>query len=164
MMTTHEICQSEVHYVKSLSTLIQEFIRPMQQEFPQVLQDAQAAVFCNNLDQLIVLNSKLRDDLMQESTTDTIGTIFCRYAPLFKVYASFAKDFDDVTKLFRSVPGLTDFLKVRKMAKMDGTSRNPQSFRQTREDSAGHTFESLLIRPIQRIPRYRLLLNVRRMM
>ena len=123
MMATHEIIQSEVDYVDDLIRLRDHFILPMEQEQVNVLQDAQAAVFCNNLKQIVMLNSKLRDDLMtvvnfdgyaptsQTTQAATVGAIFCRYAPLFKLYASYAKDFDDVTKLFRDA-GLREFLEV----------------------------------------------------
>lgn len=165
MMATHEICQSEVEYVKHLVNLRDHFILPMEEEQGCVLQDAQAAVFCNNLKQIVMLNSKLRDDLMtivnldgfqqrvvvslteaqpqtQQAPRKSIGAIFCRYAPLFKLYASYAKDFDDVTKLFRD---------SRIEAFLESCIANTKDI---------HTFESYLIRPIQRVPRYKLLLSV----
>lgn len=96
----------------NLTILYNHFITPLlkQNHFEIVKQDANLAVFCNDIQQLLLLHSKLLKDLLYES----IGTLFSRYGPLFCLYASYAKHFQYVTKLFeKSDKQFQDFINVR---------------------------------------------------
>ncbi|DAZ97923.1 TPA: hypothetical protein N0F65_007264 [Lagenidium giganteum] len=166
-----EICSTEKTYVHDIRTLHDYYLVPLEENRHQILEDAQIAVFFNNLRQLVMLNSKLLNDLMEivERRTQSssknadkgnqnqlnspvqhsegIGAVFCRYAPLFKLYAGYAKDYEEVARLLQtygkdSSLGFTAFLETCK----------------TRSGSS-QSFQSLLIMPIQRVPRYKLLLE-----
>ncbi|TMW56750.1 hypothetical protein Poli38472_006760 [Pythium oligandrum] len=172
-----EICSTERNYVRDIRTLHDYYIVPLEDNKHPIMEDAQIAVFFNNLRQLVMLNSKLLNDLLDivekrggvvpisspvylknghESTrvvtspvqpSEGIGAVFCRYAPLFKLYGGYAKDFEEVAGLIQSYKrdsrlGFGQFLESC----------------QTRSGS-DKGFESLLIMPIQRIPRYKLLLE-----
>lgn len=191
-----EICSTEQSYVAAIRTLHDYYIVPLEDSKHPIMEDAQIAVFFNNLRQLVMLNSKLRNDLVdivekrrhgilvplaspvyvkqergrsssssasshsgstssasspsrpqEEMPTEGIGAVFCRYAPLFKLYGGYAKDYEQVAQLLQSY-------------KCDSRLGFAQ-FLQTCQARSGsdESFESLLIKPIQRIPRYKLLLE-----
>lgn len=194
-----EICNTEQSYVRDIRTLHDYYIAALEDNKHPIMEDAQIAVFFNNLRQLVMLNSKLLNDLLEimaerkrqqqrrrqlrkrreleelgsrqsvnstntrvlaatalpaptpiasSLTTEGIGAVFCRYAPLFKLYGGYARDYEEVAGLLRSyaqdtrLGNFTAFLAACK----------------ARSDSQ-KDFESLLIMPIQRIPRYKLLLE-----
>lgn len=166
-----EICSTEKTYVRDIRTLHDFYIVPLEDNKHPIMEDAQIAVFFNNLRQLVMLNSKLLNDLTEivekrsalndspgsgkkpnnssspVEASEGIGAVFCRYAPLFKLYAGYAKDYEEVAQLLKNYAkdtrlGFTAFLENCR----------------TRSGSAKN-FESLLIMPIQRIPRYKLLLE-----
>ncbi|TYZ63933.1 hypothetical protein PybrP1_002899 [[Pythium] brassicae (nom. inval.)] len=185
LQVIEEIWATEQAYVRDICTLHDFYIVPLEDNKHPIMEDAQIAVFFNNLRQLVMLNSKLLNDLTDiverrvnsasgaragalsglsrlkppsrrasncSSTSpvaaaEGVGAVFCRYAPLFKLYAGYAKDFETVAELLRHYAedarlGFAAFL-----ASCRARSGSPKGF------------ESLLIMPIQRIPRYKLLLE-----
>ena len=82
------------------------------------------------------------------TSKQTIGDVFRRYAPFFKLYISFANAFDKLAKLLREV--LDSDLNPH--AKQARKILRPKS-------TACPSVDNLLIQPIQRIPRYVLLLK-----
>uniref|UniRef100_H3HD08 Uncharacterized protein n=1 Tax=Phytophthora ramorum TaxID=164328 RepID=H3HD08_PHYRM len=150
-----EICETEKSYVSDIRTLLDHYIVALEDNAHPIMEDAQIAVFFNNLRHLVMLNSKLLTDLLDISPVavavqceaEGVGAVFCRYAPLFKLYGGYAKDYEEVAALLQNFGrdtrlGFTKFLET--CQKRSGSPK---------------PFESLLIMPIQRIPRYKLLLE-----
>ncbi|EGZ16267.1 hypothetical protein PHYSODRAFT_560761 [Phytophthora sojae] len=150
-----EICETEKSYVSDIRTLLDHYIVVLEDNAHPIMQDAQIAVFFNNLRHLVLFNSKLLTDLLEISPVavvvqceaEGVGAVFCRYAPLFKLYGGYAKDYEEVAALLQNF-GRDTRLGFRKFLE------------NCRERSgSSKPFESLLIMPIQRIPRYKLLLE-----
>lgn len=164
-----ELFTTEKVYIRDLCVLHDFYIVPMLKQRHPVMEDAQIAVFFSHLTQLITLHRKLFHDLEEminiqgytqapssiallhstskHLTCEGIGAVFCRFTGLFTFHAAYAKDYETVTKLLQRYRndvklGFSLFLQKCKDA-----SRSSQSF------------DSLLIMPIQRIPRYKLLLQ-----
>ncbi|KAL4115693.1 hypothetical protein PRIC2_012699 [Phytophthora ramorum] len=172
-----EICETEKSYVSDIRTLLDHYIVALEDNAHPIMEDAQIAVFFNNLRHLVMLNSKLLTDLLDiverraaaaalkqktrrkhksvkspvavavQCEAEGVGAVFCRYAPLFKLYGGYAKDYEEVAALLQNFGrdtrlGFTKFLET--CQKRSGSPK---------------PFESLLIMPIQRIPRYKLLLE-----
>jgi hypothetical protein len=172
-----EICATEKSYVDDIRALHDHYIVPLEDNTHPITEDAQIAVFFNNLRHLVMLNSKLLTDLLEiverraaaaaqkttaygkrknvkspvavavQCETEGVGAVFCRYAPLFKLYGGYAKDYEGVAALLQNFRrdtrlGFSTFLE--RCREKSGSSK---------------PFESLLIMPIQRIPRYKLLLE-----
>lgn len=170
-----EIWSTEKTYVHDIRTLHDHYIVPLENNKHPVMEDAQIAVFFNSLQQLVMLNSKLLNDLTDiverhshaspsgstrslastrsnnsssnspVEAAESVGAVFCRYVSLFKIYAGYAKDYEVVLELLRNYP---------QRARLS-------TFLETCRARSGSTkdFESFLIMPIQRIPRYKLLLE-----
>ncbi|CAH0516788.1 unnamed protein product [Peronospora belbahrii] len=176
-----EICETEKSYVSDIRALNDHYIVALEEKAHPIMEDAQIAVFFNNLRHLVMLNSKLLTDLqaignrppvslplkkyIERSATsgkrkkssasplatqcedEGVGAVFCRYAPLFKLYKGYVKDYEEVAALLQNFGrdarlGFSSFLET---CRAKSGSLKP--------------FESLLIMPIQRIPRYKLLLE-----
>ncbi|TDH66835.1 hypothetical protein CCR75_005971 [Bremia lactucae] len=164
-LVVEEICTTEKSYVSDICTLNDHYIVALEDKTHRIMEDAQIAVFFNNLRHLVMLNSKLLEDLQEivqaedrksatkacsnavQSESEGVGAVFCRYAPLFKLYGDYAKDYEEVAAL------LQNFRRDTRL----GFSQFLESCRQ--KSGSSKPFESLLIMPIQRIPRYKLLLE-----
>uniref|UniRef100_M4BAX7 Uncharacterized protein n=1 Tax=Hyaloperonospora arabidopsidis (strain Emoy2) TaxID=559515 RepID=M4BAX7_HYAAE len=181
-----EICETEKSYVSDIRALNDHYIVALEEKSHPIMEDAQIAVFFNNLRHLVMLNSKLLTDLQAiggrpvaftsmkrrtkgkkqaaarengtkstvspvsvavECEAEGVGAVFCRYAPLFKLYGGYAKDYEEVAALLQNFgrDARLGFSKFLETCRAKSGSLKP--------------FDSLLIMPIQRIPRYKLLLE-----
>ncbi|CAK4153045.1 unnamed protein product [Aphanomyces euteiches] len=154
-LVVEEICTTEATYVKGLITLVESYVKPMQEAKHPIMENTAAAVFFTTLHKLVTLNSTFLEELMQvtiqeepgNDVTERVADLFNRYIPLFtKFYTEYAKFFDDFTPLVNE---------YRTQSK-EFTAMMDQYQRQC---GSNQNFESFLILPIQRIPRYSLLLQ-----
>ncbi|OQS00606.1 hypothetical protein ACHHYP_03278 [Achlya hypogyna] len=139
-----ELCATEASYVASVKLLVTAFVKPMEAEGNPILANPTVAVFFQSLQQILTVNSQLLEECNQPLAADSIGALFCRYAPLFRCYADYAKNFDEVAQLLHHhrSPKFAAF--IQQCQRQCGALQN---------------FESLLITPVQRVPRYKLLLE-----
>nr|CCA21034.1 conserved hypothetical protein [Albugo laibachii Nc14] len=147
-----ELYNTEASYIRDLCMLHEYYILPLERH--PIMQNPQIAVLFNHTLQLITLHRKLHSDLNEVimSTSNSmslegIGAVFCRYVGLFTFHGAYAKDYEHAIHLFQSYRndsklGFSNFLK------------NCQMRMKSSEE-----LESLLIKPIQRVPRYKLLLE-----
>ena len=160
----HEIFETELSYVSSLTNLCTVFVEPL-------LADAESryisigkicmmnspdnltsmSVFLTSVRQLQTIGVELLHaihDRVKGWTDDrTIGDIFCRYGRLFDLYSVFS----DAQEFAAS--GVVTFAK---------RSRDFADFVEQgegRPECRGQNLQSLLIMPIQRVLRYRMLLD-----
>ncbi|RHY22011.1 hypothetical protein DYB25_006185 [Aphanomyces astaci] len=158
-LVVDEICSTEATYVKNLGILVESFVKPLQDDKHDMMANTAVAVFFSTLEELVKLNSTFLEELMQvtiqeepgHDATERIGVLFNQFIPLFtSFYSDYAKFFDDFTPLLRDFKTqskrLSTFLDVPDQCQ--------------RKCNSSQSFESLLILPIQRIPRYNLLLKV----
>mmetsp|Transcript_1802 Transcript_1802/g.3482 ORF Transcript_1802/g.3482 Transcript_1802/m.3482 type:complete len:669 (-) Transcript_1802:1325-3331(-) len=152
-----EICDTESKYVRNLNTLNEVYYRPLQVQKSKMLDDGLIAVFFSNVSQILALNTKFATDLSrrlsawhmpnQPASVEPLGDIFIKYAPLFELYCEYAGSFDDVAARIRNHentnPSLCKFLNT---CAADARCE-------------GRTLQAFLIMPIQRVPRYPLLLR-----
>ncbi|ETW08198.1 hypothetical protein, variant [Aphanomyces invadans] len=154
-LVVDEMCSTEATYVKNLVTLVESFVKPLQEAKHPMMTNSAVAVFFNTLQELVKLNSTFLEELMQvtlqrehgQNSTERIVVLFNQYIPLFtSFYSEYAKYFDDFTPLLNE---------YKTQSKGFSTLLDQCQ----RKGGSNQTFESLLILPIQRIPRYNLLLQ-----
>ncbi|ETV80606.1 hypothetical protein, variant 1 [Aphanomyces astaci] len=154
-LVVDEICSTEATYVKNLGILVESFVKPLQDDKHDMMANTAVAVFFSTLEELVKLNSTFLEELMQvtiqeepgHDATERIGVLFNQFIPLFtSFYSDYAKFFDDFTPLLRDFKTQSKRLSTF----LDQCQRKCNS---------SQSFESLLILPIQRIPRYNLLLK-----
>jgi hypothetical protein len=168
----YELVTTERTYIQSLSFLLTLFLRPLVADYrsasrpsiggnicgavDETTGDATATVgvFISRLEHIFTLNTKLLADLEEllgqwDTSKTKIGGVFERFAPHLKMYDEFSSAYEFATKTF-VVYEKTDS-KLRRF--LDDQSETFSNVLR------GATIYSLLITPIQRVPRYLLLLK-----
>ena len=161
LLIFREMVDTESRFVAAMRTLVAVFIEPLQalssapssspSRLSSIALHPQVQIFFSTATQILTLNSQLSEELSSHLSTfseaTNVGEIFLHYAPLFRCYGLYASSHERVS------------------AQLLASSRNDSAFRTFVEQATadlrcrGQTLESLLIMPIQRIPRYRLLLE-----
>jgi hypothetical protein len=137
-----EIINSEKSYLSQLETINEYFMKPIQESklLPQ-------NIFANIFGDLLGIHQVNAELLAaMEVSTDQIGKVFLDLAPYLKFYSTYATDFRDASTL---VEEWTEKSKPFRQLLANQESR-PEVQRK---------LNSLLITPVQRIPRYKLLLD-----
>lgn len=127
-----------------------------------------------NLKLLQGFNTKLLKELKEVvekwSNVSTIGGVFVRFAPFLKMYAEYSNKYEEALQLFLTTYEKNQAFQAVSLPSSHSSSLSSfipsspcspnQAVNKIREDSAiGYTVPDLLIMPIQRIPRYSLLLR-----
>eukprot|EP01080_Neovahlkampfia_damariscottae_P005860 gene5860-9688_t len=100
-----------------------------------------------DLEIIKIVNKNLLEALNSNEKRKKVGKIFSEFASSFKTYLSFCSNYENIIKKleeFRSRDNFDEYLYERKYSP---------------ENTPGYSLESYLILPIQRIPRYELLLS-----
>ncbi|XP_045595613.1 rho guanine nucleotide exchange factor 39 isoform X2 [Procambarus clarkii] len=137
-----EIILTEESYLKQLHTLDKFFARPCLEK--GLLPEGIHAAIFGELPALRHMNEELYKALVSEN--ENVGSAFLHLAPFLKVYSSYAKNYQKSINLLLEWERRSD--KLRSWITV--TESRPEV--QTK-------LPSLLITPVQRVPRYRLLLG-----
>jgi Leucine-rich repeat (LRR) protein len=145
-----EIVDSEVKYVEFLSILMENYVKPIRgglitdkKKKIIVTKKEAATLFPPDLTSIFSFNTELLKDLKSKSPQIRhISEIFIRMSPMFKLYIGYTKTYQN------SLNEIRFFTKEKKSFSEWCTSVKIK---------CGMTISSLMVMPIQRIPRYRLL-------
>ncbi|XXQ31443.1 DH domain-containing protein [Plasmodiophora brassicae] len=135
-----EIVMTEESYVAGLETLMRKVMEPLRAK--RVIPDDKACALFANLPSIAALNKLLLADLQECSCTvqcACVPGVFVRFAGVFKLYSEYVNGFD---RCLQMLSDLRDNVAFNRF--LAGT---------------GVQLTSLMISPIQRIPRYLLLLQ-----
>jgi len=151
----NEILQTEIVYVRNLEVLLQHFIKPLRENaknnrFPLIKQEHLKVLFPDSIEVILPYNKlfleQLEPRVLGWSNSTMLGDIFLEFTSFMKVYTQFVKDFPNAQRMLdkkKTKWRFQNFLAERK--------QNPETPME---------LDSYLILPIQRIPRYNLLLDV----
>lgn len=137
-----EVLSSERSYLKQLEIVEEFFMRPVKEK--NLLPASDFATVFGDLPSIIQVNRELLTAL--EASEDRIGRVFLELAPYLKFYSTYANDFQSAVKL---VEQWTERSKQFRVLVSNQESR----------PEVKHKLNALLITPIQRVPRYKLLLE-----
>uniref|UniRef100_A0A8C5BSR8 TIAM Rac1 associated GEF 1 n=1 Tax=Gadus morhua TaxID=8049 RepID=A0A8C5BSR8_GADMO len=155
-----ELVDTEKTYVKDLGCLIERFLKPLQKE--SFLTQDELDVLFGNLDEMLVFQVEflqtLEDGIQLVPDLDklerveqfkkvlfSLGSSFLYYADRFKIYSAFCASHTKVPKVLTKAKTDPDFKAFLAL-------RNPRQ-------QHSSTLESYLIKPIQRVLKYPLLLR-----
>lgn len=153
-----EMLSTEQSYVSHISTLVKAFIEPLENRFDLHRQiDPSVALLFGNAQQILTVNRKLMKNLEtkmklwiggdEDSVGSCIASVFIDMIDYFHVYKSFANHYDMsvivLEKMRETQPILYEFFRSREAQPL----------------CKGQNMNSFLITPIQRVPRYTLLLT-----
>jgi len=145
-----EIESTELSYVESLETLVKTFIEPLTAALPSepIISKEDINNLFSNIASIAVLNRKFLTDLSARlvgwsNSTTQIGDVFLGFCPFFKMYTTYVSNHDRATDLIKSL------------------TKENKRFREfvAGVSAGGLSLASYLIMPIQRIPRYKLLIE-----
>jgi len=156
-----EIISSEETYLAGLRLLRDFFMRPLFEDFLQnrfeIGGEIMGAinpkdltsiyVFFSDVESIFILSEGLLRELEERLRNDdlSVGDIFMDMAPLFRLYDEYSSCFEFATKTI--------------MEHMASSKKLCKFLEEQAEKFADGTLQSLLILPIQRLPRYLLLLR-----
>ena len=151
----NEILTSETNYVESLSTLLGCFLQPLQTacnspDVKPIVTEEQLSILSSNINQIAQLNARFLSDIQDriESWTEEtcLGPLFLEFAHFFKIYTWYVSNHDQTVMCMQQLDGNARWREfVIEVMKKPRVRNLPLS--------------SFLIMPIQRIPRYKLLLS-----
>jgi len=151
----NEILRTEQTYVDSLKAIVEHFSAPLKQmagdQITTILTHAEIEKVFNNIPVLCTFNSYFLQNLQArmeafDPQTTEMGNVFLQFAPFFRMYSQYATNFEGVPKLISNMQ--------EKNAKFAQFCQQKQNLA-----SCQIGLLSLLVMPIQRIPRYQLLLE-----
>ncbi|CAD8124183.1 unnamed protein product [Paramecium sonneborni] len=140
-----ELVDSEFTYIKDLELIILKFHDPLQ----EMLTEAELKLLFRNLKQIYSLNKQFLFEISERFNNFTqhtcFGKIFDKYVQFFKIYFEYTSSFsiEIVSQLRKEIQKLNDFIK--ELEEID-------IFK-------GGNLESYLIKPVQRLPKYVLLIK-----
>ncbi|EDV95919.1 rhoGEF domain-containing protein gxcJ [Drosophila grimshawi] len=137
-----EIITSEKSYLEQLELLMQYFVRPLKEQ--AIIDAANHTALFGQIEMIHNLNGEFLREL--EANMENVAYAFLKMAPFFKLYSVYAFDYRGALFILQ-----------------DLMSKNPV-FRKFLEETESRPevqrkLNSLMIVPIQRVPRYKLLLE-----
>eukprot|EP00300_Choanocystis_sp_HF-7_P016579 c19451_g1_i2.p1 GENE.c19451_g1_i2~~c19451_g1_i2.p1 ORF type:complete len:886 (+),score=158.27 c19451_g1_i2:32-2689(+) len=145
-----ELVETERSYVSNLSLVVELFLSPLQKQMRSRNPIANAVVVENlfgNIDVILALSSSFLSELNKLSLPNGIGEVLVKFFHFFRTYIPFVNNYETMSStLSRKLSTSSRFLRFVRTAEA-----NPRC--------KGLLLSALLIAPVQRIPRYRLLVQ-----
>ncbi|EGG21050.1 pleckstrin domain-containing protein [Cavenderia fasciculata] len=145
-----EIFETEQLYVRNLEIIVQYYLKPLKTIQPPLLSPKSIQCIFGHIEDLLTVNRELLCNIQDRMTTwkdnKKLGDIFLKLAPFLKMYTEYCSNYDKaVTKLKQKADLSKDLALFLKKINS--------------ESAFGLDLTSLLIMPVQRIPRYKMLLQ-----
>eukprot|EP01084_Bolivina_argentea_P276929 472630_1 len=138
-----ELIDTEKSYVDSLNICIKEYYNGLS-ENPKIINPTDLRGIFNDINTICQLNTTFLENLQSSQQTDTIGEQFIKFCPFFKMYQNYCNNYVNANILLEKYNNKKSFINYCNEAKQRCSNK---------------TLQSLLITPIQRLPRYRLCLS-----
>ncbi|KAL6079981.1 Transcription initiation factor TFIID subunit 15b [Balamuthia mandrillaris] len=154
-MVLREIISTERTYVAALDACIHHFMAPMKDASTRnkpCITEAEASIIFSSLEVLYQVNGEILKELEGRLSgwpeVNTFGDVFLKMVPMMKVYSTYINNYQEGIDVLRKLEAKnTEF-----SALLQECTRSAKA--------AGHLdLASLLIQPVQRLPRYELLLR-----
>ncbi|OAD56686.1 Rac guanine nucleotide exchange factor JJ, partial [Eufriesea mexicana] len=142
LQAIQEIFTTEVTYLRHLETLMEYFVQPMFER--KLLNHNLLLTLSENIKTLYNVSGELIKELKEDP--QNITSAFHKVAPFFKLYSVYAYDYEQILSLLQA------------KQENDAVFKDFITKQETRPE-VGRKLPSLLIMPIQRVPRYKLLLR-----
>ena len=148
LAAVYELIETECDYLKDLSTMLT--YHKVQLLESKLVPESEAQALFSNTEELLAANQALFDKFMarkaQNVFIEEVGDIIAESADSLGIYATYASNYPSAQKLVNSYKAREDMAKV-----LDTWMKSTQA--------RGLSFESFLIKPVQRICKYPLLIR-----
>ncbi|XP_023295636.2 putative protein tag-52 isoform X1 [Lucilia cuprina] len=142
LQAVQEIITSEKAYLQQLELLMDYFVKPLKEQ--QLIDDASHTTLFGQIEMIHNLNGEFLREL--ESDMDNVAQAFLKMAPFFKLYSVYAFDYRNA------------LLVLQELTSKNAAFRKFLEINESRPELQ-RKLNSLMIVPIQRVPRYKLLLE-----
>eukprot|EP01084_Bolivina_argentea_P286308 491129_1 len=132
-----ELIQTEATYINRLNICIKEYYNGLSKDEKIINADDLRGIF-NDIQTIYQLNTTFLQDLKSSKQSDTIGEQFIKFCPYFKMYQHYCNNYDNAIVLLQKYNNKQSFINYCNQAKQRCSNK---------------TLQSLLITPIQRLPR-----------
>lgn len=143
-----EILETEKSYVESLLIVQNYYENALREASPPIISPAEIDMIFSNIRHLSKYNQVLLTELKKKA--DPIGKIFALVTPFFKQYAEYSRNYNSSLEILKRLK--RDNAAFRNFLEKQGKDHSEHK-------QVLDLLDSYLIRPIQRIPRYSLLLQ-----
>jgi len=141
-----EIYDTEKSYVASLDLLVKYYLKPMRQQ--NIVPKPKVAFIFGNVEHILIINRELLETLEKRIATwnedSVLGDAMNKLIPWLRLYSEYCSNFHNVTAL---------------VLKLSEKSSFAEFLNRQKDTNNILDLPSLLIMPIQRIPRYKMLLE-----
>ncbi|KAL9658096.1 hypothetical protein ABK040_013009 [Willaertia magna] len=145
-----EFVQTEESYVGSLRLFVNTFAKPVKQN-TNLLSEKKAKIIFSNIEQILGINEMLYASItaamLKWPNKNEFGETINKMMPFFKSYVSFINNYDNA------------FDMLEHTEKKKGKFYNFLQEEYAKLPPNSHKLNSLLIMPVQRIPRYKMLIE-----
>lgn len=145
-----EVLETERNYVWSISKCLEMYYHPLANEWSHIISEQDRRALFSGLLNIYELHKKLlamlEKRLHKWNLQQRMGDIFLELAPLFKMYTQYTSKYELAMETLRRLSSQLPFKNFMLVRKQDPYAQ-------------GHNLTSLLIMPIQRVPRYDMLLR-----
>lgn len=150
---------TEATYVEALQSMVDDYLTPLMNAaetdlMPNVFKEDIRSIFANT-EHLLPINKALYDQICERvaswSPKQCMGDIFLKMAPFFKIYNTYQNNYERAQDVLSRLQLDHSF--------KEECDRIAKSVQQRTGDTKAASLEGLLIQPVQRIPRYIMLLG-----
>ena len=148
-----ELLTTEKSYSESLHTIMEEYhteLRTEQFKLKPILPECDIDTIFGNVEDLVVISDDLCDKLQERvdnagnDEAPRVGDVMCSISPFLKLFQKYVIHFESA---------------AQRLAECRDKSQQFHAFLEAKSARGVMPLESLLIMPVQRIPRYKLLLE-----
>jgi len=149
-LVAKEILDTERTYVINLGICIKVFLKPLQDDYVCAIEKEELRNLFSDIELIYQFNKmllvQLESRLREWSTDQTLGDVFLQVMEFLKVYSNYIQNYDNSISMMSKLQKREDFSNFLLECKKElGKSSNELS--------------AYLILPVQRVPRYKLLLK-----
>nr|AAQ18153.1 guanine nucleotide exchange factor [Entamoeba histolytica] len=146
-----ELLSTEESYVQQLNLIVKLFAEPVMTK--QLITMDQYKKIFSDIQMILSVNEQFLQSfqkvISQWNSESKIGGLFIKLAPFLKIYGEYCKNYPEALKVLKELGSGHEFFKFYYSQIRNNAPDEYKNFELT----------SFLITPIQRIPRYKLLLN-----
>ncbi|GMH99617.1 hypothetical protein TrST_g10794 [Triparma strigata] len=151
ILISNETVTTERTFVEQMETTLLVYVQPLAAN-PHIIPPATQSALFSNIETLFKFNTEFLKALETDAASNPdgnrrIGKIFKQFAPFFKMFTLYLNNFEKAmelhTNLMLSNAQYRDFI--------NHSQQDPRC--------KGHNLMNMLITPVQRVPRYKLLLE-----
>lgn len=139
-----EIISTEQSYVESLLTLVTHYVHPLKIAKKLVVRPQTISALFANVELIANFHQTFLFAMQMDTTSETLSRVITKYADMLKVYAHYLANYTNA---------------LTQLSELIRNSKRFRMFLDKIQTKLNCTLDSFLIMPVQRIPRYELLLR-----